>query len=380
VLRISCLALLLGGLVLGAGDAPSRCLAGPSLWASAGQARASVDPATADHADQPLAAQAPDGPFRFEVYWENDGTILKPNNSQDRHYTNANAITLAHQPSWAEDLAEQAESIAFDGDFAHTQSAAGYVIGHQMFTPQDITAEQLIEDDRPYAGYLYGGAYWQRANDTTFDHLELNLGVVGPAARGQQLQNIVHRLADDRDPNGWDNQLSDEPTVQLFVRRRYRLPVHALWTQVQRPNFGVELLPKAELALGTVHRYAEGGVTLRAGWKLPDDFGAGEIQELASATGLDDPRRGWGVYGFASAAGRIVEHNLFLAGNSFTDSHSVEEETLFGRVRAGLALQYRGVDWLFEGVFSQSFLTEAFEQQDSGDAFGQLRVSLTRRF
>jgi len=326
--------------------------------------------------------------YRLDVYWENDGTLLKPNNTQDRHYTNGNAVTLSHQPRWAERLAEWAEPIALDGDFNHTQSAAGYVLGHQMFTPQKITVERLIPDDRPYAGYLYGGVFWQRSTSdypetrsATFDHVELNVGVVGPVALGEELQNFIHDVTNDRDPEGWDNQLDNEPTAQVFLRRKYRVPVHGLWTDARNPPFGAELLPQAELALGTVHRYVQGEMMLRVGVNLPDDFGPGEIHDVRSATGLSSPSPGgWGAYWFASAAGRVVEHNLFLEGNTFEDSHSVDEETLFGRVRTGVALQYRGEAWDVEAAWSQSFLSEEFEQQDGGDAFGQLRLAITKRF
>lgn len=321
------------------------------------------------------------GPYRLDVYWENDGTILKPNNTQDRHYTNGNALTLSHKPGWARKLAERAEPFAIDGRFDHTQSAAGYVLGHQMFTPQRLTAERLIKDDRPYAGYLYGGVYWQRANEHTLDHVELDVGVVGPLARGKQVQNLIHEYSGDRDPAGWDNQLDNEPTAQLFFRRQYRLPLHALWVEEERdPVWGVELLPKAELAAGTVHRYVEGGLMLRAGFNLPNDFGPGEIDDLAAATGLGEAATGWGGYAFAGVSGRAVEHNLFLAGNTFESSHGVDEEPLVGRFRAGVALKYQGRHWRIDGMFSQTFLTEEFKQQTGGDAFGQLRLAITRSF
>jgi hypothetical protein len=369
---------VLAGVALAA--APAIAL-GQSNPAAAGPPAVAAG-SSAGNRSTAIARQAEAGERRFQLdlYWENDGTILKPNNTQDRHYTNGNAITFAHHPQWADDLADWAEPIALDAGFDRADAAGGYVFGHQMYTPQDITARQLIEDDRPYAGYLYGGVYWQRANEHTFDHVELNLGLVGPSALGKEAQNVIHNVTEDRDPRGWGNQLSDEPTGQLFIRRRHRLPVHALWTDAEAPLLGVELLPKAELALGTVHRYVAGGVMLRAGWKLPDDFGPGEIHELASATRTRPGRAGWGVYWFGGASGRVVEHNLFLEGNTFTDSHSVEPEPLVGRLRTGVAVQYTGDAWRLEGAWSQSFLTEEFEQQDAGHAFGQLRLSITRRF
>jgi hypothetical protein len=374
-----------GALLLIAGSAPlfaaslvSAGQSGPGWLNSAPALDTTLAAATEQDAFDDTKAIAR-FPWRLDVYWENDGTILKPNNPQDRHYTNGAAAAFSFHPDLADRLHEH---MPFGDDFDSVQTAAGIVLGHQMYTPRRITEPDPIEDDWPYSAYLYGGVFWQRADDHTFDHVELNLGAIGPVALGKPLQNIIHKVTADRDPAGWDNQLDNEPTAQLLLRRHWRLNVHELWRDpnaIDRPSaVGVQVLPNARLALGTVHRYVEGGVMLRVGLNLPDDFGPGEVEALASATGR--PQKGLGCYGFASASGRLVQHNLFLEGNTFESSQSVDAKPVTGRVRAGIAVQYRTEQWIAETAWSQTFKSKEFEEQTAGDAFGQLRISMSARF
>jgi len=310
-------------------------------------------------------------PFTFTVYWENDGTILKRNHRTDRHYTNGAAVTFANQPDWVKGFADIA---TFGESFDRT--AAGYIFGQLIFTPENITAKRLLRKDRPYAGYLFGGVYVQRANDHTFDQAQLDIGVVGPSSRAEQAQKTVHRALELDRPNGWDNQLGDEVTAQVFLRRKWRLDMDPVqWADAQ---YAQQVIPQVELAVGSVYRHVSAGATWRVGHNLPDDFGPGRLADVGSATG--GPSKGPGVYLFGRAAGRVVEHNLFLEGNTFRDSHGVVANTLVGELQAGIAVSYPYHGWKLRANYSQTFITRQFEGQDGPDAFGAIVLSASRGF
>lgn len=310
-------------------------------------------------------------PFTVAVYWENDGSILKRNNGEDRHYTNGSAVTLAHQPKWAEGFVDVAP---FGEVFERT--AGGYILGHLIFTPENTSATRLLRRDRPYAGYLFGGVYAQRANDTTFDHAQLDLGVVGPSAQADHIQKDIHDWLDLDEPKGWDNQLGDEVTAQLFLRRKWRSEEHVI-------DFGTheishQWIPQIEIAAGSVYRHVGAGAVWRIGHNLPDDFGPGRLGDVAAATG--DATTGAGGYGFIRVAGRAVEHNLFLEGNSYKDSHGVDGETLVGEVQAGLDVFYHYDGWKLQAGYSQTFISEQFDGQKGSVSFGALMLSASRGF
>ena len=65
-----------------------------------------------------------------------------------------------------------------------------------MYTPQDLYETELIEDDRRYAAWLFLGLGYQTRAEDQLDTLELQLGVVGPAAFGQEAQDFIHDLRD----------------------------------------------------------------------------------------------------------------------------------------------------------------------------------------
>jgi lipid A 3-O-deacylase len=310
-------------------------------------------------------------PFTVTLYWENDGSILKRNKSQDRHYTNGSAISFAHQPDWVEGFKDVA---GFGEVFDRT--AAGYMVGQLIFTPEHISETRLLRKDRPYVGYLFGGVYVQRANDQTFDHAQLDIGVIGPSSQGERFQKDIHDWLNLDEPKGWDNQLSDEVTAQLTLRRKWRVDMQAV--ALSGSELSQQLIPQVELAAGSVYRHVAAGMTWRVGHNLPDDFGPGRLADVAAATGV--PRHGNGGYGFIRVAGRVVQHDIFLEGNSFKNSHGVNAETFVGEIQAGLEVFYYYDQWRLQAGYSQTFVSEQFEGQEGTDAYGALVLSASRGF
>lgn len=333
-------------------------------------------PATTATHDAPDAPDAPptEPGFDLTILIDNDGGLIKRNHPTDRHYTSGVALSLTLRPQWADDLAER---IYTDPAARTTEdTAVGLFAGQLIFTPRNITREDLIEDDRPYAGYLFGGLFWQRASDKTQDHVRLEIGMVGPSSRAETAQRSAHSIGGGDEPQGWDNQLHDEFVGQLYYQRKLKFTGQHLGTQ----NWPVEIevLPDYGLALGTVYRHLDLGATLRAGWNLPSDFGPARIDDLSGTAGRLD--QGWGLYTFARLAGRFVEHNIFLEGNTYEDSHSVDEERWLARFQAGVRLHYRTGAWSLELGYDQTFLSTEFEQQSGGDEYASLMLGITGHF
>lgn len=333
-------------------------------------ASAEDDPETGLVAD---AAEESDAPVRFTLYWENDGTIPRPWSNSDKHYTNGLKFDAAWHPEWARRLAPH---VPFHDQFGDDlQTAFGVSVGQLMFTPRYIGREGEQRGDRPYAGWLAFSAYWQRAGSigervSMFDHVELDAGIVGPWSGAGALQEFVHSAVPNQtEPEGWTHQLHNEPAFNLTMRRKWRFSSGAT-----DDGFEFQAIPSAGFTLGTVYRQLEGSVTARLGWNLPDDFGLGRISDVGSATGgrADDV----GFYVFGSVGARLVEHNIFLDGNTWTDSLSVSKEPLVLDLRFGAALQIDG----FEIGWSQTAMSEEFEGQDEWNGYGTLLIRWTVTF
>ena len=297
----------------------------------------------------------------FSLIFEND--IFA---GSDRNYTNGiRAEWLSSPmdiPDWVVDAARAFPLFPEDGTFR-----ASYSIGQSMYTPRDITLEDPPKDDRPYAGWTYGSIGLIAENGQRLDQLELTVGIVGPASGAEQTQKGVHKLINSEHPEGWDHQLKNEPGVVLTYQRSWR----GLLSE-QSSAYGVDITPHVGGAVGNVFTYANAGVTLRAGKNLLLDYGPPRIKPSISGSGYFVPYDGTSWYFFAGVEGRAVAHNIFLDGNTFKDSRSVDRNPFIGDVQFGFAMTVQNVRFSYTHVFR----TPEFDGQEDPDGFGALSMSV----
>ncbi len=280
----------------------------------------------------------------WQLQWENDAFAAF--SGSDEHYTNGVRFSWVRNtdrkalPVWLIDAVEErwCPKTRLCGPLAADLTVnLGHSISHTFYTPEDITEPMLILDDRPYAAYLHFGTQVfvrhdtdvdnRRNNRPTQNYFELQVGFVGPEAGAEWLQSEVHRLIDDDIPQGWDNQLDFEPTVQFNYLWRRKLG-----------NSNFDLIPAWGAGLGNVMIYANAGATARFGLNL-SDFPVLTI--APTATPVDLNVADWELYGFLGADGRGVAHNIFLDGNTFQDSHSVDKENWVYDLKAGFVARYK---------------------------------------
>jgi hypothetical protein len=304
----------------------------------------------------------------FNLVLENDRIA-----NTDRHYTHGTYLSYVTGdgavPKWAAEAGGALPGLAGEID------RVGFVLGQTIFTPDDIAVRRPIRDDRPYAGYLYGGMrlYAEQLRPAAPDGLqtwELNLGLIGPRSQAEDVQNGVHQLIDVQQANGWHHQLDHEPTVNLYYERKWRLS-----TALDEQGRQIAVLPHVTGALGNVYTYAGGGLTLAIGRNLQASWGPARIIPAARGSDFFEASRGGGDWYwmlFAGGETRAVARNIFLDGNSFADSLSVDRKTLVGELQFGLEIGWRR----YRLALTQVFRTEEFDGQDSPDAFGSITLSV----
>ncbi len=317
----------------------------------------------------PGAASADDGiGGTYSIQLENDRIA-----NTDRHYTHGTRLSWVSDkktdgPAWVRKILETIYPLA-----DVRAGRIGFALGQNIYTPENTEARTLVANDRPYAGWLYG-AVSLHAQTTrhigglemeTLDSVELNLGVVGPGAFAADTQNVVHDIIGVARSNGWDNQLDNEPALAIMFERKWRPKA------VRYDGFEADVIPHAGGSVGNVFTLANAGGVLRFGQGLELDFGPPHIRPTLSgleAVGESD-RFGW--YLFAGAEARAVLRNIFLDGNTFSSSHSVDKKTFVGDFQLGAALIVKGVRVAFTHVFR----TREFDGQPGGDRYGTLSVS-----
>ena len=234
-----------------------------------------------------------------------------------------------------------------------TSHKVEFAFGQNMYTPADISIHELIENDRPYAGWTYfATAYHHKSNlseqRSVMDTVELQLGMIGPVSLAEESQKFIHRLRDIGMPEGWDNQLSNEPGLVIAWERKW------LFHPVER-GFGWDTIFHSGFTLGNVSTYVNGGMEFRLGWNIPRTFGVSLIRPGGS-TRMNQSQHP-GIYFLGAADGRWVARDIFLDGNTFTDSHSVDKKPWVADFAFGVAVNYNR----FMLTLTQVLRTRKFE-------------------
>lgn len=245
----------------------------------------------------------------------------------------------------------------------------GLAFGQNIFTPDDTTRTNPDPLDRPYAGWLYGAINLTSYNRTEYGSLELQIGVVGPSALGEQTQNNVHDFLNIDRAYGWDHQIKDEPGMNLVLTRQWRLNTDPVWNDVS-----VGIVPTVVASVGNVQTYASAGMIVRMGNDLEADFGPPRMRPSLSGSAFYQPSGRWGWYVFAGLEGRVVAHDIFLDGNTWRDSRSVDKETFVGDALGGVAI----IMPFARLTITYTARTREFEGQRESAQFGS--ASLSFRF
>jgi len=271
----------------------------------------------------------------------------------DRGYTNG--VRLAYTtsetgtPDWVADAAR-----AFPLFPGRAPIRSTFALGQSLYTPKDIKLRDPDPRDRPYAGWLYGSAAVLADSGDRLDKLELQLGVVGPYALGEEVQNTVHGIIGSQKARGWSHQLHNEPGIILSYEHTWRGAYAATPF-----GMGFDLSPYVGASLGNVLTQASVGATARLGYDLPADYGPPRIRPSIQGSDFFIPTSGFSWYLFASIEGRVVARNIFLDGNTFEDSPHVTKNPLVGDLQVGLAIQINDVRIAYTHVYR----TQEFEEQ-----------------
>ncbi len=194
----------------------------------------------------------------------------------------------------------------------------GWRIGQELYTASDIklAPQDVAPHDHPYAGWLYAGVMREVGMaDGSHARIGVDLGCLGSCALGRETQVALHRILQQKLPQGWSQQVRNEPGVLLHADL-----AAARW------QFGrnVDAQPSLQARLGNIHTDVAGSLLLRAGQL---DTGA-----AASA---------W--TGSLRMQARAVGYDASLQGGYFSSDNPrvVTPKRLVGEAEIGVSWRYR---------------------------------------
>jgi hypothetical protein len=332
-----------------------RTVLGLASLVAAGLTVGFAGPAWADPPQDPHAI------YTFQV--ENDA-VSTLSGTSDQYYTSGLRLGYTSGtdgvPSW---LASVGQAVWGDG----VQRIA-IDLSQSLFTPRDTQLVVPNPKDRPYAAYLSLNGSLIHDSDTARSVLMASVGVIGPSALGEEVQNGFHNIIGDTPNRGWHYQLQDEPAFEFLGEKTLRVPL----THVG--NLEVDALPELTAGVGTVRDYVQAGFSFRLGQGLDSDFGAPRIRPGLSGGDAYTPTQPFVWYVFAGADGQAIARDVFLDGSTFrNNSPHVTKIPFLGEMEAGLGLMLYGVRL----TYTQTWQTQSFEGQKGGlFSFGSFAASV----
>lgn len=255
-----------------------------------------------------------------------------------------------------------------------------WTLGQNMYTPRRIDLARPQRGDRPWAGWLYGGATVHGFKGDDFQQTDLKLGWTGHYSGAGQLQRAFHRAVDATYPAGWEQQLKPRLGVQLSHMRMSRMGDETRKQWVGGDFFGFHFGYGA--TVGTLRSYA----TVMGGLVAGDLRGRNPVFALSNDGDLvvqDFSQREafQHLLFFANVSGTAVADNQFITGSTPYGRSEIELKRWVTAWQWGLSVPLSGWRKGLRLVFSQSARTSEFSSpilnaQEGVQRWGTLTFNL----
>ena len=218
---------------------------------------------------------------------------------QDRYYTNGLFITFRHA----------ADQSRLKGKV--NKRIWELEAGQKIYNPISgfITEEDAI--DRPFAGYLYGGASmnWLYSSENNLK-LSLELGTIGPSSLAEDGQVLLHDVIGFYEIKGWDSQVKDELGVN--AKLEYNHFIH------RSSSLKNDFTLTSHVRLGNTFSSAGVGLLFRSGI-LNQLFNSATTSSLLSNNSKTAPLNEKEFFFYAQPSLSYIAYDATIEGGMFRD-------------------------------------------------------------
>ncbi|MFZ3019465.1 MAG: lipid A deacylase LpxR family protein [Gallionella sp.] len=276
------------------------------------------------------------------VLWENDVLTSKLLGKSDKWYTDGIKWASSYKPNctpgWLPDKLQNTLADLMQED--RYDIVYGVTVGQLMFTPKNLATALPQPMDRFWGGWLYTGMQVQRQprdDSNELETLEVDYGVTGALSGAEQVQRVIHRLSNSTPPQGWNNQIKTEPSIQITYSRTFHTPQRRIPGTALSSDFAWHYGAVA----GTLFDYVNGGVTARLGTRLTDvtpgtieNPAIGQFSKLSNA-----------AYLMTRLDMKAVAHNTFIDGSLLREAphdSQVTSKQIVPQLSLGVVLEWAG--------------------------------------
>lgn len=279
-------------------------------------------------------ARAADAPARWRASWANDEFA-----GSDNQFTNG--VSLQVHSALADSLDATAGTPAFGRSLVGwllpgrdgLRYRESWTVGHNMQTPDNLRRSDLILDDVPYIGMAGWANSFIALDDRELTGVGTLFGWVGDAMLAEPIQETTHKITGATEPEGWDNQLSNEPLLNLYaVYKRKFLRTEAL-----------DAAWSVDAALGNAFTFGQAGLEFRIGDR-PSGF---TLAPSHVGRNFDYDGRipsGDGRHFYATVTARVAafahalhrDGNLLRDDDPWTENNRIRPEDVIGQMVFGV--------------------------------------------
>jgi hypothetical protein len=288
---------------------------------------------------------------QFSFKTDND---LYISTAKDRYYTSGIFLTYRHL---TDNKNEKIEKKIFE-----------WQIGHQMYTPFKSIVTDVSLHDRPFAAYLYGSFGINRIyKNNQILKTSLQVGVIGPAAFGKELQDFIHDIYDFDKAVGWKHQIKSAFGINLNASYSKFL------VKDETNYFDITWVNNAKL--GTVFTNISSGFYARMGFKPLQKI----INSIAFDTSINNKKTSYKREGesflYAKTTLNYVFYDATLQGSFLNTDSEVTKELIPSNFGLELGLKFTlnrfnlGYAYLYNGQESKGL------RVNRGNYYGSIQLN-----
>ncbi len=307
-------------------------------------------------------AEPPSDPASI-VTLSDENASITPNHLSDRNYVNGLRLGYTSGTGQVPGFLSRLDHVVWgDG-----QQRIAFDLSQQIYTPANTQLAIPDPRERPYAGVLLANLSLLNDTDNSRGVIGLSVGIVGPGAGGEELQNGFHDIIGQGHDFGWSHQIQNTFAFEALAERTWRYPI------AQFGGLETDVLPAATIGVGDLRDYVQLGATFRIGQGLASDFGVSRVRPGLSGSDAFTPVRPFAWYAFAGVDGQAVGYDLLLESGPFRGGPHVTPVRDVGEFQGGLAVMAFGARL----TYTQIVQTQEFRHQHGGlHQLGALTLSV----
>jgi len=216
---------------------------------------------------------------------------------QDRYYTSGTFVNYRYATGAAKRI----------NNPNLIKTTTEFEFGHEIYTPYSAKAPDPALHDRPFTGYLYGAAAFNRFyKNESMLRFKAEAGIIGPLALGKEIQMGYHDLLNIYEPKGWEYQLKSEMGLNLSLDYQNML--------LRSSNKMADVTLVSSALLGNTFSGANLGMLIRLG-KLNNLYESIANNSLIS---LDPPeKKSWELFLYTIPRINYVAYDATIMGGLF---------------------------------------------------------------